>query len=95
MTAMTQSSAATLVRHLAHDIRQPLSTVENCVYYLKLVTASDNSSVQEHLDLIQREMEEVDRILTEAMSQLRLQRPACAAGEESLELTSASTSALT
>ena len=92
---MTESAANSLVRNLAHDLRQPLSTVENCVYYLSMVAAPQDTRFRQHLDLIQSQVEEVERILNAAIAEAGVQREARAGAGESFALTSATTSVLT
>ena len=92
VNSMTES-AQLLIRNLVHDLRQPLSTVESCVYYLSMVAPNDGR-MRQHLDLIQAQVEEASRILNQAVEQSHPQRETRAAGE-SFDFTKATTSALT
>ena len=91
VTAMTEP--AQVIRNLVHDLRQPLSTVENCVYYLSMV-APEDGRMRPYLDLIRSQVDEASRILDTAVEQTRTQREGRAT-EESFALTNATTSALT
>lgn len=51
---------------LIHELRQPLSTIENLAFYLQLV--SSDSTVCGHSERIQELVAEANRILEHAMS---------------------------
>jgi signal transduction histidine kinase len=51
---------------IAHEARQPLSTIESIAYYLALVLPRGDQKVHEQLDRIQRLVEQTDWILTSA-----------------------------
>ncbi len=50
---------------MAHELRQPLSTIESIAYYLALVLPPDDEKIQ-HLDRIQRLVEQSNWIVTSA-----------------------------
>ena len=52
-----------VMRTLAHELRQPLSTIESIAYYLTLILPED-PKVREQLDRIQQLVEESNWILT-------------------------------
>ncbi|SRR5579883_2582641 len=55
--------SADLMRVLAHELRQPLSTIESIAYYLTLILPQDEK-VREQLDRIQLLVEQSNWILT-------------------------------
>ncbi len=79
MSALTGSGAAaqsaTALSTIAHELRQPLSTIESIAYYLTLVLPHGDEKVHEQLDRIQRLVEQTGWILTSAQ-QLAEPRPA-------------------
>lgn len=68
---MNTADADSLVCNLAHDLRQPLSTLENCAFYLKMVVPPGDLRVHQQLDLMHSQIEEAERILAGALQQLR------------------------
>ncbi len=70
MSAPTSSSAAArsaaAFSTIAHELRQPLSTIESIAYYLTLVLPHGDEKVHEQLDRIQRLVEQTSWILTSA-----------------------------
>lgn len=69
------SLAAEVVRHLTHEIRQPLSTIESAAYYVKLVTAPADSRVEQQLERIQQMVDQVNCILSDAVQYLQTSPP--------------------
>jgi signal transduction histidine kinase len=60
-------------RDLAHDLRQPLSTIQSAVCYLKLILR-DNQRAVAHLDIIEQQVCESDDILSAAVRIARKQK---------------------
>ncbi len=58
---------ASVVRHLAHELRQPLSTIEASAYYLKLVLEDQNSGATRQLDRIEQMVHQISWILSDAV----------------------------
>ncbi len=54
-----------LIHTLAHDLRQPLSTIESIAYYLTLILPEDEKT-REQLDRIQQLVEQSNWMLTSA-----------------------------
>lgn len=49
---------------LIHDLRQPLSTIETCAFFLRTVLEGvDDPRVREHLECIEQQVAEAQRIL--------------------------------
>jgi len=65
----TQTAAASvdLLRSIAHELRQPLSTIESIAYYLSLVLPRDSGKVQEQLAQLQHLVEQSNWILTSGL----------------------------
>jgi len=66
------ASSIDVLRSIAHELRQPLSTIESIAYYLSLVLPRDGGKVQEQLAQLQHLVEQSNWILT---SGLRLADP--------------------
>ena len=59
---MRMADPADLIRLLAHELRQPLSTIESIAYYLTLIDEKN----REHLDHIQKLVEQSNWMLNSA-----------------------------
>lgn len=57
---------ADVLRVMAHELRQPLSTIESIAYYLTLVLPKDDEKVHEQLNRIQQLVEQSNWIVTSA-----------------------------
>lgn len=55
------------LRDLAHELRQPLSTIEAIAYYLSLILPREDEKTQEQLDRLQRLVEQTNWILSNSM----------------------------
>jgi K+-sensing histidine kinase KdpD len=55
------------LRSIAHELRQPLSTIESIAYYLSLVLPRDGGRIQEQLAQLQRLVEQSNWILTSGL----------------------------
>jgi signal transduction histidine kinase len=56
------------LRDIAHDLRQPLSTIEAIAYYLSLVLPHDDEKTHEQLDRLQLLVEQSNWILSNGLS---------------------------
>jgi signal transduction histidine kinase len=63
MASSAVAAPADVMRVLAHDLRQPLSTIESIAYYLTLILPEDEK-VREQLDRIQQLVEQSNWMLT-------------------------------
>jgi signal transduction histidine kinase len=70
------AASADTLRSIAHELRQPLSTIESIAYYLSLVLPRDGGRIQEQLTQLQRLVEQSNWILTSAL-QLVDAQPVC------------------
>ncbi len=68
-----------VVRHLCHELRQPLSTIESAAYYLQLVDGQPNSNGQhrgeQQLEQIQQMVQQANRMLSDAVYLLQAAPP--------------------
>ena len=62
-----QQTLATLV----HDVRQPLSTIENSAYCLKLLMRDAPEPVREQIRIILRQVDRADSMLRDAAHSFR------------------------
>jgi len=59
--------AAQVVRHLAHEIRQPLSTLESLAFLLDIALDQPGASAREHVAKIRQQVDEASSILDDAV----------------------------
>jgi signal transduction histidine kinase len=89
-------SVEALIRQLVHDLRQPLSTIQNCASYLELVLPEASPAAQAQLRMIERQVEEADSLLLESLPALsRLLLQPAAGADANLELMKSATAAVT
>jgi type II secretory pathway component PulM len=58
---------AELLRFIAHELRQPLSTIESIAYYLGLILPRDNEKIQDQLTRLQELIEQSNWIITSGL----------------------------
>ncbi|HWB86021.1 MAG TPA: hypothetical protein VG675_17900 [Bryobacteraceae bacterium] len=80
---------------LVHDLRQPLSTIENSVYYLKILLGSGPADALEQLRLIEQQINCAARSLAAAARVLGTGRPHSTGAIDSLDLTKPETAGVT
>jgi signal transduction histidine kinase len=66
-TPPNAAASADLLRTVAHEIRQPLGTIESIAYYLSLVLPRDNEKVHEQLARLQQLVEQSNWILSSGL----------------------------
>ena len=72
------------LENLVHDIRQPLSTISACSYYLSLALRGADNMIQIQLDRIHHQIQRADALLTGAVQRIQSERkPEEITGEES------------
>ena len=64
-----------LVARLAHDLRQPLGTIETSVFCINLLLDQKHTEVQEQLRIIERQVCHAVRILDQAVAETRHRGP--------------------
>lgn len=72
-------NAASVIRHVVHQIRQPLSVIEAIGYYLDLVLPELGEEARSQVSKLRQQANEIDRILSDTIhyfqaSPLRLQQ---------------------
>lgn len=67
--------AASVVRHLAHELRQPLSTIEAIAYYLEMVLPDDNARTWPQIEQLREAVQQADWILSDAVHYVQAAPP--------------------
>jgi signal transduction histidine kinase len=62
---------ATVLRHITHELRQPLSTIESIAFYLEMVLPRTEGKARRQLAKMQQEVRQIDWILSDAIHFLR------------------------
>ena len=60
---------------IAHEIRNPLAALRNAAYYLKRHANTEDPKVAEYLDIIEQEVRQADRIVSDLMDMSRTKEP--------------------
>jgi signal transduction histidine kinase len=81
------------IAELVHELRQPLGTIGDSAFYLGLLLKHADPAVLEQLRLIEQQLEQASRVLTETVAGLR-ETIHCAV-DASLDLTKSHTSVVT
>lgn len=68
--------ATPVVRHLAHELRQPLSTIESIAYYLDIVLPRDDRRPRKQVEKLQQVVQQANWILSDAVHFLQASAPA-------------------
>src|SRR5258708_8339766 len=61
-------SLSTVLRHLAHELRQPLSTIESTAFYLGMILPETESRARQQVDKLQRLVQQVNAILSDTLA---------------------------
>ena len=83
-----------LFARMAHDLNQPLSTIEHSACYLKLLLGDADQPVLDQLGLILRQVDLAGRIVAEFSSRMRDDLSQCAGEAEHLAFTNSQTAAV-
>ncbi len=75
--ASHREDAASLMEHLAHELRQPLGAIESIAYYLNLVLPREDTRAREQLAKIQVLVEQSNWILNNGIELTRVPEAAC------------------
>ncbi len=57
---------------IAHELRNPLGVISNSVYYLKMRLGERDERISKHLEIISREVQTANKIITDLMSFVRV-----------------------
>jgi signal transduction histidine kinase len=74
MSSSAASDSEEILARLAHDLRQPLSTIETSAFCINLMLGREQTAVQEQLRIIERQVCHAVRILDEAVAKTRHRR---------------------
>lgn len=69
--AAANSETVAVVRHLAHELRQPLSTIESIAYYLEMVLPRADRKTRVQLEKLQQLVHQTNWILADALHYLQ------------------------
>jgi two-component system sensor histidine kinase TctE len=58
---------AIVVRHIAHEVRQPLSAIESIAFYLEMVLPRSDGKARRQLAKLQQEVRQINWILSDAL----------------------------
>lgn len=76
-----QADQQELLRHLAHELRQPLSGIESIAYYLDMVLAAESTEIQTQCSRLRRMVQHAHWLIEDAALALRLEgagtQPVC------------------
>jgi len=68
----SEVSTASLVKHLAHELRQPLSTIESIAYYLGMILPKTECKAREQVEKLQQLVEQANLAVSDAIHSLQL-----------------------
>jgi signal transduction histidine kinase len=71
MPSFAASDSEDLIARLAHDLRQPLGTIETSAYCMNLLLGQEHAAAREQLRIIERQVTHALRILNEAVEATR------------------------
>jgi signal transduction histidine kinase len=71
-----KTDAAVLLRHVAHELRQPLSTIESIAYYLELILPREDDRGREQLEKLRHLVDQSNWIVTNAVDIVHAKPPA-------------------
>lgn len=70
MSSVAALDAEDLLTKLIHDLRQPLSTIENSAYLTQILLDSEQDRAREQLGLIQNQVDRAANLLSAAVIEL-------------------------
>jgi signal transduction histidine kinase len=76
------STIGQVAASIAHELRNPLSVIENAAFYLKRHYASGDDKCSDHLTIIGHEVKRANRIITDLLEMSRAKDP----GKEKVDL---------
>jgi light-regulated signal transduction histidine kinase (bacteriophytochrome) len=75
-TANTNLPAKDVIRHLTHELRQPLSALESIAFYLQMTAAGrDATDVSAHLDRLQQMVDSANWVVTDVLHLMQMATP--------------------
>jgi len=73
--AETNLPAKDVIRHLTHELRQPLSALESIAFYLQMTLGANNSDVSAHVDRLQQMVDNANWVLSDVLHLLQMAPP--------------------
>lgn len=67
-----------LLRHLAHELRQPLSGIESTAYYLDMVLGEAEPEISQHCERLRRMVQQANWLLDDTSIAIHIASSACA-----------------
>lgn len=64
--------AQDIIRHLTHELRQPLSAMESIAFYLQMTLPTGNAEVSAQVERLQQQVDNANWILTDCLHRLQL-----------------------
>jgi len=74
-TQSTEPDAKQVIRHLAHEMRQPLSALESLAYYLDIILPQSEWKARQQIDRIQQLVTQTNWIVDDAIHYLQAVAP--------------------
>lgn len=71
----TPQDAASVIKHLAHELRQPLSTIESIAFFLELVLPPTEEKALQQIEKLQGMVDKANAILADAIHYLQATPP--------------------
>jgi PAS domain S-box-containing protein len=62
-----------LAGSIGHELRNPLGVISNAVFFLKMAWPDANEQIQEYLDIIEKETQASDKIITDLLNFTRIE----------------------
>jgi signal transduction histidine kinase len=69
------SEAATIIKHVAHELRQPLSTIESIAFFLEMILPATETKALEQIAKLQDLVEQANGVLGDAIHVLQAVPP--------------------
>jgi signal transduction histidine kinase len=73
--APDRSQMVAVVRHLAHELRQPLSGIESIAYYLEMVLSGSDERIHSQIDRLRQMVQQASWVLDDAVHAVRATSP--------------------
>jgi signal transduction histidine kinase len=67
--------ARDVVRHLTHELRQPLSALESIAFYLQMTLGGKGSDISTHVDRLQQMVDNANWVLSDVLHLLQMAPP--------------------
>jgi hypothetical protein len=67
----TESNPGDILADFAHQLRQPLSTLDALAFYLDLIAKPEDAQIHEQLRCMRSEIAHADQVLREGLGTLR------------------------